>query len=322
VTSRPLVIPSKGATMLLGLHVQLTHPGRHGNHFDTLLAVVRACEQAGLDSVWMMDHFMFPDADDPAKEVPMLECFVTLGALAAATTRLRLGQLVVGVPYRNPALLAKMCATLDVISHGRTIVGLGAGWHEPEFSAYGWPFPAVRERMELLEETVQIVDRMLTQRPASFRGKHYAIQDAFLDPMPVQQPRPPIMIGGSGEQVTLRLVAQYADYCNVFGDPAEVARLFGVLRQHCNAVGRPYETITRSSHTQILIARDQAELAAKQARFPESHGIVGTPDMVVEQLAAYAQAGSQLLTFNMPDTAEIDSILLLGEQVLPRVAAL
>jgi F420-dependent oxidoreductase-like protein len=312
----------RSLSMKLGLHLQLMHPSQHGNHFDTLLAIVQACEQAGLDSVWMMDHFMFPDADHPEKEVPMLECFVALGALAAATTRIRLGELVVGVPYRNPALLAKMCATLDVISHGRTIVGLGAGWHEPEFSAYGWPFPSVRERMEMLEEAVQIVDQMLTQRPASFRGKHYAIQDAYLDPMPVQQPRPPLMIGGSGEHVTLRLVAQYADYCNVFGDPTEVARLYEVLRRHCASVGRPYAAITRSNQTEILIARDQAELAAKRERFPNSNNIVGTPDMVIEQLAAFAKAGSQLLTFSMPDATEIDPILLLGETVLPIVATL
>jgi alkanesulfonate monooxygenase SsuD/methylene tetrahydromethanopterin reductase-like flavin-dependent oxidoreductase (luciferase family) len=169
---------------------------------------------------------------------------------------------------------------------------------------------------------VQIVDQMLTQRPANFRGKHYVIQDAYLDPMPVQQPRPPLMIGGSGEHVTLRLVAQYADYCNVFGDPTEVARLYEVLRRHCASVGRPYAAITRSNQTEILIARDQAELAAKRERFPNSNNIVGTPDMVIEQLAAFAKAGSQLLTFSMPNATEIDPILLLGETVLPIVATL
>src|SRR5690349_183377 len=120
--------------MLLGIQLGPCYPSEHGNHFDTLLAVVRACEQAGLDSVWMMDHFMFPDEEHPEKEVPLLECFVTLGALAAATRRIRLGALVAGVPYRNPALLAKMWATLDVVSHGRSIIGLGAAWHAPEFT--------------------------------------------------------------------------------------------------------------------------------------------------------------------------------------------
>ena len=128
--------------MLLGLQLMPTHPSEHGNHADTLLAVVRACEEAGLDSVWMADHFMCSDEENPEREVPILECFATLGAIAAVTGRIRIGQLVLGVPYRNPALLAKSCATLDVISHGRTIVGLGAAWHEPEFTAYGWVVPA------------------------------------------------------------------------------------------------------------------------------------------------------------------------------------
>jgi F420-dependent oxidoreductase-like protein len=218
--------------MKLGLQIWPCYPSEYGNHFDTLLAVVQACEHAGFDSVWMPDHFMFQDEKHPEKVVPVMECFVVLGAIAALTNRIRIGELVVGVPYRNPALLAKMCATLDVISHGRTILGLGAAWHEPEFTAYGWPFPPVPDRMEMLEEAVQIVDQMLTQRPATFSGKHYFVQNAYNDPMPVQQPLPPIMIGGSGEQITLKLVAQYADYCNVFGDPATVAHKFDVLRQH------------------------------------------------------------------------------------------
>jgi F420-dependent oxidoreductase-like protein len=308
--------------MRLGLQLGLFSPSEHGNQFDTLLAVVHACEQAGLDSVWMADHFMFPDEEHPEKEVPIPECFVTLGAIAAATSRIRIGQLVVGVPYRNPALLAKMCATLDVVSHGRSIVGLGAAWHEPEFTAYGWPFPPVKERMEMLEEAVQIVDRMLTQRPASFSGKYYSIQNAYNDPMPVQQPRPPIMIGGSGERVTLKLVAQYADYCNVFGDPATVGHLFNVLRRHCETVGRPANEITLSNHVGILIARNAAELAAKQARHPDFDEIVGTPDMVIARLREYAAVGSQYMTFGMADDVDIDAIHLLGEAVLPHIADL
>jgi F420-dependent oxidoreductase-like protein len=306
--------------MRMGLQLWPCYPSEYGNHFDTLLAVVQACEQAGLDSVWMPDHFMFPDEAHPEKEVPVMECFAVLAAIAARTSRIRIGELVTGVPYRNPALLAKTCATLDVISHGRSIVGLGAAWHEPEFTAYGWPFPPVRERMEMLEEAVQLVDRMLTQRPASFAGKHYAIQNAYNDPMPVQKPRPPILIGGSGERVTLKLVAQYADYCNVFGDPATVAHKFDVLRQHCATVGRPYDAITRSNHVGILIARDGAELAARQEKHPDFNGIIGTPDVVLARLQEYAAVGSQYVTFNLADSADIAGIQLLGETVLPQVA--
>jgi len=312
--------------MLLGYQLGTYAPGVHGNHFDTTLAVAQACEQAGLDSVWLADHFMFPDAADPEKEVPVLECFVALGAIAAATTRIRIGELVVGVPYRNPALLGKMLATLDVVSHGRSIVGLGAAWHEPEFTAYGWPFPSVAQRMEMLEEAVQIVDRLLTQRPANFNGKHYTLQNAYNDPMPVQKPRPPIMIGGSGEKVTLRLVAQYADLCNVFGDPATVAHKFAALHAHCQRVGRPYDEITRSNHVSILIARDETELAAKKTRFkerlPDFNGLIGTPETIIAGLTEYAAVGSQYITFTMPDAQNIEPILLLGEAVLPAVAQL
>jgi F420-dependent oxidoreductase-like protein len=307
--------------MLLGLQLMPTHPSEHGNHADTLLAVVRACEAAGLDSVWMADHFMFADEEHPEREVPVLECFATLGAMAAVTQRIRIGQLVVGVPYRNPALLAKACATLDVISHGRTIVGLGAAWHEPEFTAYGWDFPPLRQRMEMLEEAVQVVDRMLTQRPASFAGRHFTVTDAYNDPRPVQAPRPPILIGGSGERVTLRLVAQHADFCNVGGDPDEVERLFGVLAAHCEAVGRPVEEVTRCNHVSILVAADETELAAKLQRHPHFAGIAGTPDAVVARLREYASVGSEYVTFTLPDPDDTEAIRLLGESVVPQVAA-
>ena len=306
--------------MLMGQQLGTYAPSTHGNHWDTTLAAARACEQAGLDSVWLADHFMFPDKAHPEREVPVFDCFVALAAIAASTTRVRIGELVVGVPYRNPALLAKMLATLDVVAHGRTIVGLGAAWHAEEFRAYGWPFPAVRERMEMLEEAVQIVDRMMTQRPASFKGKHYTVEDAYNDPRPVQQPRPPIMIGGSGEKATLRIVAQYADFCNVGGDPATVAHKYEVLRRHCERAGRPFETVTRSSNHSLLIAADERELAAKKERYGDDFDLAGTPEAIVEGLQRYAQVGSQYVTFHMPDAQEIEPILLLGETVVPAVA--
>ncbi len=307
--------------MLLGQQIGSYAPSKHGNHWDTTLAAARACEQAGLDSVWLADHFMFPDKENPEKEKPVFDCMVALGGIAASTSRIRIGQLVVGVPYRNPALLAKMLTTLDVMSHGRSIAGLGAAWHDEEFYAYGWPFPSVGERMERLEEAVQIVDRMMTQRPASFAGKHYQVQNAYNDPMPVQKPRPPIMIGGSGEKATLRIVAGYADFCNVFGDPDTVARKYEVLRGHCERAGRPFEAVTRSNDVGILIAANERELAAKKERYGEKFDLVGTPEAIVEGLRRYAKAGSQYVTFHMPDAQEIEPILLLGETVVPAVAA-
>jgi len=306
--------------MLMGQQLGTYMPSKHGNHWDTTLAAAHACEQAGLDSVWLADHFMFPDHAHPDQEVPVFDCFVALGAIAASTSRIRIGELVVGVPYRNPALLAKMLTTLDIIAHGRTLIGLGAAWHEPEFRAYGWSFPSVHERMEMLAEAVQIVDSLMTQRPASFSGKQYTVAEAYNDPLPVQKPRPPIMIGGSGEQVTLRIVAQYADFCNVGGDPATVAHKYAVLRQHCERVGRPFDAITRSNDVGILIAANERELAAKKARYGDKFNLMGTPEAIIAGLRRYAQVGSQYVTFHMPDAQEIEPIHLLGETVVPEVA--
>jgi F420-dependent oxidoreductase-like protein len=308
--------------MLMGIQIGTYRPGAHGNHWQTTLAAAQAAENAGLDSVWLADHFMFPDYAHPEKEVPVFDCFVALGGIAASTSRIRIGELVVGVPYRNPALLAKMLTTLDVMANGRSIAGLGAAWHEPEFRAYGWPFPSVRARMEMLEEAVQIVDRMFTQRPATFEGKHYTVLEAYNEPMPVQKPRPPIMIGGSGEKVTLRIAAQYADFCNVGGDPETVAHRYDVLRQHCERVGRSPEAVTRCNDMSILIASNEQELAAKKERFGANFNVMGTPEQIVEGLARYARAGSQYVTFHMPDADQIEPILLLGETVVAQAATL
>ncbi len=167
---------------------------------------------------------------------------------------------------------------------------------------------------------IQVVDRMLTQSPASVSGKHYTVEEAHNDPMPVQKPRPPIMIGGSGEKETLRIAAQYADFCNVGGDPATVAHGYDVLRQHCERVGRLPEAVTRSNDMSILIAANERELAAKSARFGDRFTLMEAPDMVVDGLRKYAQAGSQYVTFNMPDTADIEPIQLLRETVVAEVA--
>jgi alkanesulfonate monooxygenase SsuD/methylene tetrahydromethanopterin reductase-like flavin-dependent oxidoreductase (luciferase family) len=162
---------------------------------------------------------------------------------------------------------------------------------------------------------------MMTQRPAQFAGKHFTVANAYNDPPPIQKPRPPIMIGGDGEKVTLRLVAQYADFCNVFGDPDTVAHKFEVLRRHCERVGRPYEEITRSNHVSIMIASNERELAAKRARYGDDFDVSGTPEAVVEGLERYARIGSQYVTFTLPDAPEIEPLLLLGEAVVPAVAA-
>lgn len=294
------------------------------NSFDVTVAVARAADEAGLESVWMPDHFMFRDEAAPETQVEIMECFVTLAAVAACTRNVKLGPYVAGVPYRNPALVAKMFATLDVISHGRVIAGLGAAWHGGEFAAYGWPFPPVKERMDGLEDAVRIVDLMLRTSPASYSGKHYSIQDALNYPLPVQKPRPPIMIGGGGERHTLRLAAQYADMCNIWsGDPDMTRHKFEVLRSHCERLGRPYEEITRTKQVTVMLARDEAELARKREKYTQfvtSPPVIGTPETVIAGLKEYAGAGVQQVIFDMPDATELEPIHLFAETVMPALA--
>lgn len=306
--------------MRFGLQIDTYAPPGQENHFDTMLAVAQAAEAAGFESVWYEDHFMWRDDERPETPPDRLECLLTLAALAVATRQVKLGALVLGVPYRNPALLAKMSATLDIISHGRAIVGLGAAWHEQEFTAYGWPFGAIKERMEKLEEAVQIIDKLLTERPASFSGRHYTIDRALNDPPPVQRPRPPILIGGNGERHTLRLVARYADLCNVYGSPEDIRRKFAVLREHCVAVGRPYEAITRTVNLWVRLARDETEQAAQQARHPEA--VIDTPEELIAGLRKYEAAGMQMqyAIVKFLDAPNRASTLLFAEQVMPAFA--
>lgn len=342
---------------LLGLH------GAAGdNYFDTVLAVARASEAAGLDAVFYSDHLMsqrhspavgrlwrlvaalrrrglgWPLAGplgrlalglasgydgDPARTPPTLECFTTLAALAAATRRVRLGALVAAAPYRSPALLARMYANLDLISHGRCIAGLGAGWQEEEFRAYGWPFPAARGRAERLDEAAQIVAAMLSRPRTSFRGAHYRLERALSHPQPVQRPRPPLLIGAGGERRTLRTAARYADYCNLLGDPPTVARKLAALWAHCDAVGRPHEAIVPSNLVSILVARDGAALARKRARYAHrgGHPVEGTPAEVAAQLRAYVAVGVRYIIFSLPDAHAGESLGLLAEAVIPALAS-
>ncbi len=252
----------------------------------------------------------------------VLECFTTLAAIAAATHKIRLGALVAATPYRNPALLAKMNITLDVISHGRCIVGLGAGWYEEEFKAYGWHFPSFKQRIAGLEEAVQIIDRMMTYPRVTFTGKQYWVSQAISNPMPIQQPRPPILIGGSGEKHTLRVVAQYADYCNLFGDPATVERKLRILRHYCAEIGRSHESIICSNFLGILIAENKAELSRKRKQYYPWLGypVIGTPEEVITTLRAFVDVGVQYIILNFPDAHTLRPMQLFAEAVIPAFA--
>ena len=306
-------------------HMLLTHSKGHENYFDTVTTLARASEELGFDSLWFPDHFMFRNPNRPEQTFEIMECFTSMAAVAMITSRVKLGQYVAGVPYRNPALLAKMLTTLDLISHGRTIIGLGAAWHELEFRAYGFPYPPPGERLGRLEEAIQIVVKMMTERPVTFEGRYYQVHDAVNDPPPVQKPRPPLMIGGSGEQRTLRLVAKYADYCNIFrATPDELRHKYGVLRQHCQELGRPYEAITRTSHATVIVVKTKAEADAKRARGFRtlSTPFIGTPDEIIAQVREHAAAGSQYFIFNLQEAHLVEPLYLMGEKVLPALREL
>jgi F420-dependent oxidoreductase-like protein len=311
--------------MDFGLQVFQDRAWARENLWDGVVGMARAAEESGFASLWMWDHFQLPPPYNPPGESPMLECMVSLGALAVATERIMLGQLVLGVPYRNPALVAKMHSTLDTISHGRSILGLGAGWHQGEYEAYGWgEWEETPARMRRLEDAVQVVLAMWGPQPASFEGRYYRVHEALNDPPPVQRPHPPIMIGGSGERVTLRLVAQYAQWCNVNGDPERVRGRLATLREHCDRLGRPIEQITQSNYLWVLIGRDEAEVARKlEALGPLKrpyHGVAGTPSQLVDALAAYKELGVQHCIVQMTAERDPDAVRLFGEKVIPALA--
>lgn len=312
--------------MLFGLQVNPHKFGTTGNPWDRLADVVRLTDESGFDSLWLYDHLLYEGGygGHPDPE-PVMECFVTLGAIAAITRRIRLGQLVLGMPYRNPALMAKQATTLDMISRGRTILGLGAGWHQREHEAYGWgKMEDVPTRMKRLEEGIQVVLALWTQRPANFAGRFYSLDQVMENPAPVQRPHPPIMVGGNGEKVTLRLVAQYAQMCNVSGEPETVRQLFDVLRDHCAKVGRSVDEIVLCNHAWVLIGRTQAEVEAKREKFerffPRSPGLLGTPDELVERFRAYKAIGSQYCTIQMPDWDDLEPLRLFADKVIPALS--
>jgi F420-dependent oxidoreductase-like protein len=281
----------------LGLQIpNFTFPGVSDNRlFETIAGIATTAEHNGFDSVWVMDHLYQIGVVGP-KEDPMLEAYTLLAALAARTERVALGTMVTGVTYRNPALLAKIVTTLDVISSGRAILGIGAAWNEDEHAGYGYDFPTAGERLDRLEEALQICRAMFTERAPTFEGRHYRIRSVLNNPKPVRG-RIPVLIGGSGEKRTLRLVAQYGDACNVFGDPATVRHKLDVLEGHCADVGRDPAEITK---TVLVTVRD--------------------PTAAADLVAAYTAVGVNGVVVNMPDVADLDKVARAGEtlqKVLP-----
>lgn len=233
--------------MDVGLHyANFTHPAWDRMLVDRLTETARVADQGGVSLLTVMDHwFQMETLGGP--DEPMLEGYTTLGYLAAVTERVRLSLLVTGATYRRPGLLAKTVTTLDVLSRGRAMLGIGAAWYEREHDGLGVPFPPLKERFERLEETLRICRQMWSDDDGPFTGTHDRLAETVCVPPPVQRPHPPVLIGGSGERKTLRLVAEYADACNLFGEsPDRVAHKLAVLRRHCDDVGRDYDSIEKT----------------------------------------------------------------------------
>jgi F420-dependent oxidoreductase-like protein len=291
--------------------------------FDRTVAQAQAAEAAGYDSFWVMDHFyQLPMLGSP--DEPMLEAYTLLSGVAARTSTIQLGAMVGGVTYRNPALLAKTVTTLDVVSAGRAIWGIGAGWYEAEHDGYGYEFGTFGERFEKLEEALQIVKAMFTEDTVTFDGKWFTTRDALNSPKPVRAGGPPILIGGSGEKKTLRMVAQYADGCNVFGGPDQVRHLMGVLNDHCEALGRDPAEVWRTRLGTVLVA---PSMEAAKTAIGQRFGVgnlddlpaelreqiqraitFGDADSVGEELQAFRDAGLDGIVLSMPGAHQNEHI--------------
>jgi len=305
----------------------LQHPvfavdGESRQIFKTLTARARSAEEGGFDSFWLMDHLiMIPGIGKPVD--PMPESWTTLSSLIGVTKKIRLGTLVTGNIYRNPALLAKMGATVDVLSRGRLFMGIGAGWFEKEADAYGIPHYDVPRRLKRLSEALQIIKGMWSENSFSFDGKFYKVKKAICMPKPLQRPHPPIMIGGDGEKTLLRLVAKYGDACNLFeGNAAVIRHKLSVLKKHCKTVGRDYNEILKTKLSHVIIAKNSHEatsIAEEEGISPErlSRTILGSPAQVKNRIRELADAGLEYLILNMPPKREETMLKQFAEEIIP-----
>jgi len=257
--------------------------------YAEVLSLATHIEQTGWDGLWYADHFM-PNAEDTSE--PMPEAWTTLASLVTQVPRIRMGTLVSGNTYRHPAILAKMAATLDHISAGRMVLGLGSGWQENEHRQYGIPFYSTAQRLARLEEACQVIKLLYCQEKSNFEGKYYQLQNASLEPKPLQTPLP-LLIGGGGEKLTLKITAKYADEWNVWGNVATLVHKMKVLDQHCEAIGCDPSEIQRSAVALLFMSDDQTYLTHMHKAMSNSErpAIIGTPQQVREIAAEYEAAG-------------------------------
>ncbi len=293
--------------MRIGLQIpNFTWPGGPAQIGSTLAEIARTADDSGFYSLWVMDHFFQIGVIGPP-ENDMLEGYSTLNYLAGLTKNVKLGTLVTGVIYRFPGILIKTVSTLDVLSGGRAYLGIGAAWNEQESLGLGVPFPPVKERFERLEESLKIANQMWSDNNGAYNGSHYQLAQTLNSPQSLSKPHPPIMIGGSGEKKTLRLVAQYADACNLFARMGvdTVRSKLDVLKRHCEEIGRDYSEIEKTTLDTVHLAPGQ--MVAKD---------------IIEKYRTLAGIGIQHAIFNMPNVHEITPLEIFAKEIIPAVAAL
>jgi F420-dependent oxidoreductase-like protein len=290
--------------------------------FEGIRSKAQWAENNGFVWLSVMDHLIQIGGVGQPTE-PFMEGWTVLSALAAVTSKIRLATLASSVAFRNPAHLAKISAGVDQISRGRMTLGIGAGWFEAEYQQYGWEFPPrPATRIRQMEEAVKLILQMWSEPRTTFHGRYFHVENAILEPKPVQKPRPPVMIAGGGEQMTLRAVARLADACNVSGDVATVRHKFAVLRQHCDAAERDYDAIERTHLLSWLVARDAAAVAARRERLSASgplRGFVGTLSEAIDLVGQYRDAGVQL-SINSDYRNDRETLEIFASDIMPHFA--
>ena len=295
--------------------------------YEAMTRFGQEAERLGFDSIWLYDHFH--TVPTPVLETTF-ECWMCTAALARDTTSIRIGQMVTCNNYRNPALLAKMASTADVMSGGRLDFGIGAGWYQEEFEAYAYPFPDGPERLRMLDEALQVIRAMWTEPYANFEGNYYQIRGAINEPKGVQKPHPPIWVGGGGEKVTLKLVAKYADACNITvgANPEDYRRKYDILRGHCDNLGRDYSTIIKSAHLFLTLLRPGEDPMQATERYRtlrkrtwdeyRQQTFVGERGATVDWLQSMADAGTEYaILYFYNDLTRLDTLQLFAQEVLP-----
>ena len=314
--------PIFGVFMPQGWKMELADVEGDAEKWNVAVDVALRAEQLGFHSIWVYDHFH--NVPRPAHEA-VFECWTTMAAISQRTSRIRLGQMVGCNSYRNPGLLAKITSTLDVISGGRLEWGIGAGWYENEYRGYGFEFPKPKDRIGMLRESVEIVKSMWTNAETTYDGKYYKTVRANCDPKPLQKPTPPVWIGGGGEQLTLRVVAEHADCSNFGGKPDEWAHKREILKGHCAAVGRDEAEIRKTWSPEVFIRSTEKELAerTKGGLWGDSvenwrdNNLVGTPEQVAEKVATYVGLGCSGFIPWCADYPDTETMELLAAKVMP-----